>query len=153
MSIINKNAFVRGAAAMLAASTAIIVTSAFAQTTQAAVSSTANVPGKAQLGTWGVDLTSRDMSVKPGDDFQKYASGAWLAKTQIPADKPEVGSFYDVYDLSQDQLKALVTNASASNKYGALYQSMMDENRVEQLGIEPLKPDLAKVAAIKTKAE
>jgi putative endopeptidase len=153
MSIINKNAFVRAAAAMLAASTAMVVTSAPAQTTQAAVSSTANVPGKAQLGSWGVDLTSRDLSVKPGDDFQKYASGAWLAKTQIPADKPEVGSFYDVYDLSQDQLKALVTNASASNKYGALYQSMMDENRVEQLGIEPLKPDLAKVAAIKSKAE
>ena len=29
----------------------------------------------------------------------------------------------------------------------------MDENRVEQLGIEPLKPDLAKVAAIKSKAD
>ena len=121
MSIINKNAFVRAAAAMLAASTAMVVTGASAQTTSAAASSTANVPGKAQLGTWGVDLTSRDLSVKPGDDFQKYASGAWLAKTQIPADKPEVGSFYDVYDLSQDQLKAIVANAAATSKYGALY--------------------------------
>ena len=138
---------------MLAASTAMVVTSAAAQTVQAAASSTANVPGKAQLGTWGVDLTSRDLSVKPGDDFQKYASGNWLAKTEIPADKPEVGSFYDVYDLSQDQLKALVTSADASSKYGALYQSMMDESRVEQLGIEPLKPDLAKVAAIASKAD
>ena len=74
-------------------------------------------------------------------------------RPQIPADKPEVGSFYDVYDLSQDQLKALVTSAAASSKYGALYQSMMDESRVEQLGIEPLKPDLAKVAAINSKAD
>ena len=99
----------RTAAAVLAASTAMAVTSAAAQT----------VPAKAHLGTWGVDLTARDMSVKPGDDFQKYASGTWLAKTDIPADKPEVGSFYEVFDLSQDQLKALVASAPASSKYGA----------------------------------
>src|SRR3954451_21364678 len=143
MRNINRFAFVRTAAAVLAASTAMAVTSAAAQT----------VPAKAHLGTWGVDLTARDTSVKPGEDFQKYASGTWLAKTDIPADKPEVGSFYEVFDLSQDQMKALVTSAPSSSAYGALYQSMMDENRVEQLGIAPLKPDLAKVAAIKTKAD
>src|SRR3954447_12655305 len=143
MRNINRFAFVRTAAAVLAASTAMAVTSAAAQT----------VPAKAHLGTWGVDLTARDTSVKPGEDFQKYASGTWLAKTDIPADKPEVGSFYEVFDLSQDQLKALVATAPASSKYGAMYQSMMDEGRVEQLGIEPLKADLAKVAAIKSKAD
>ena len=153
MSNINKKAFVRAAAALLAASTAMVVTNAAAQTTQAAAASSVSAPNKTLLGTWGVDLTARDMSVKPGDDFQKYASGNWLAKTQIPADKPEVGSFYDVFDLSQEQLKTIVTSAPATNKYGALYHSFMDENRVEQLGIEPLKPDLAKVAAIKTKAD
>ena len=153
MSMIKRNAFVRAAAAMLAASTAMVAASAVAQTTQASAASSASMPGKAQLGTWGVDLSARDMSVKPGDDFQKYASGAWLSKTQIPADKPEVGSFYEVYDLSQDQLKALVTSAPATSQYGAMYHSMMDENRVEQLGIAPLKPDLAKVAAIGSKAD
>ena len=143
MRNINRYAFMRAAAAVLAASTAMTLTSASAQT----------APAKAHLGTWGVDLTARDTSVKPGEDFQKYASGTWLAKTAIPADKPEVGSFYEVYDLTQDQMKALVTSAPASSKYGAMYQSMMDENRVEQLGIAPLKTDLAKVAAIKTKSD
>ena len=109
MRNINRFAFVRTAAAVLAASTAMAVMSAAAQT----------VPAKAHLGTWGVDLTARDTSVKPGEDFQKYASGTWLAKTDIPADKPEVGSFYEVFDLSQDQLKALVASAPASSKYGA----------------------------------
>ena len=52
------------------------------------------------------------MSVKPGDDFQKYASGTWLTKTEIPADKPEVGSFYEVFDLTQDQMKALVDSVA-----------------------------------------
>ncbi|MGN6058176.1 MAG: M13 family metallopeptidase [Sphingomicrobium sp.] len=152
MRKINKNAFLRAAAMALAASTAMAVTSASAQTVQAAASVTV-ATAKPHLGAWGVDLTARDTSVKPGDDFQKYASGEWLAKTAIPADKPEVGSFYEVFDLTQDHLKDLVTSAPASSKYGALYKSFMDESRVEQLGIEPLKPDLAKVAAIKTKSE
>src|SRR5439155_5226762 len=134
MRNINRYAFARATAAVLAASTAMTVTSAAAQTTQAGA--TASVaPAKAHLGTWGVDLTARDTSVKPGDDFQKYASGAWLAKTNIPADKPQVGSFYEVFDLTQDQMKALITSAPASSKYGAMYRSMMDEGRVEQLGV------------------
>jgi len=110
-------------------------------------------PKAVHFGTWGVDLSNRDLSVKPGDDFVKYASGSWLAKTDIPADKPEVGSGYEVYDLTQDQLKALVTNAAADSKYGAMYQSMMDEARAEQVGIAPLKKDLATVAALRTKAD
>src|SRR3954447_23729301 len=142
MRIKTNHAFIRAAAAVLAASTVMADGAAVAQSAQ-----------KAHLGTWGVDLTSRDLSVKPGDDFQKYASGAWLTKTEIPADKPEVGSFYEVFDLTQDQMKALVVSAPASSKYGAMYQSMMDEARVEQVGIAPLKTDLAKVAAIKTKAD
>ena len=31
-----------------------------------------------ELGTWGVDLTTRDTTVKPGDDFYRYANGKWL---------------------------------------------------------------------------
>ena len=126
--------------------------SSFAQAPAAASASVAT-PAKAKLGAWGIDLSARDMSVKPGDDFQKYASGTWLTKTDIPADKPEVGSFYEVYDMTQDQLKALVTSAPATSKYGAMYQSFMDEGRVEALGLTPLKPDLEAVAAIKTKAD
>jgi putative endopeptidase len=153
MKISGFRSFGRARASLLltAAATACWTVPAVGQTAQA-VTPAASAP-HAKLGTWGVDLSARDLSVKPGDDFQKYASGTWLAKTDIPADKPEVGSFYEVYDMSQDQLKALVTSAPSSSKYGALYQSMMDENRVEQLGMAPLKPDLAKVAAIKTKTE
>jgi putative endopeptidase len=43
---------------------------------------------KPQYGAWGFDLSAMDRSVKPGDDFNRYASGAWLARTTIPADKP-----------------------------------------------------------------
>ena len=35
-------------------------------------------PGVVHFGKWGVDLTTRDTSVKPGDDFQRYAAGKWM---------------------------------------------------------------------------
>ena len=139
---------VRVAAALLAASTAV-----WAAPAMAADAATPAAPPHAALGTWGFDLAGRDLSVKPGDDFEKYASGTWLAKTQISADHPEVSSFYNLYDQSQDQLKELIVNAPADSKYGALYKSMMDEAAVEAAGLTPLKKDLAAIAAIKTKAE
>ncbi|WP_260583414.1 hypothetical protein [Sphingopyxis sp. PET50] len=39
------------------------------------------------FGTWGVDLDACDTSVKPGDDFDRFANGGWFARTEIPADQ------------------------------------------------------------------
>lgn len=105
----------------------------------------------ALIGQWGFDLSARDLSVKPGQDFELYASGAWLSKAQIPPDKPAIGTFYDVYDLTQEQLKSLITSAPATSQYGALYQSMMDEGRIEAVGLAPLLADLADVRALPDK--
>lgn len=105
------------------------------------------------FGSWGVDLSARDTSVKPGDDFDKYANGAWFARTEIPADQASAGVDYDVYNLTQRQLRQLVTGAPATSQVGGLYQSFMDEKRVAQLGTKPLMADIAAVAAIKDKSE
>ena len=105
------------------------------------------------FGSWGVDLGARDTSVKPGDDFDKYANGAWFARTEIPADQASAGVDYDVYNLTQRQLRQLVTGAPATSQVGGLYQSFMDEKRVAQLGTKPLMADIAAVAAIKDKSE
>ena len=39
----------------------------------------------------GLDLAAIDRSVAPGDDFFRYANGAWLAQTEIPADRSSFG--------------------------------------------------------------
>ncbi len=139
----------RAAVLLVALSTTFWEASAVAQQGAPVAAATPH----AKLGAWGVDLSERDLSVKPGYDFQRYASGRWLANAPIPADKPSIGSFYDVYDLSQDQLKALITSAPTDSKYGAMYQSMMDEARVEAVGLAPLQRDIAVIAAIRNKAE
>ena len=64
---------------------------------------------KPHFGTWGVDLSAMDTSVKPGDDFQRYTSGKWLDATEIPADRPSVGAFNDLRETTQEQLQKLIT--------------------------------------------
>ena len=84
----------RGAArlaAMLLACSALQSIPAAAQNVAATTPTTGTAHAK--LGAWGIDLSGRDTSVKPGDDFEKYASGNWLARTQIAPDKPEVSAF------------------------------------------------------------
>ena len=44
--------------------------------------------GKPQYGVWGFDTDGADLKTKPGDDFFRYANGAWLDRVQIPPDKP-----------------------------------------------------------------
>ncbi len=105
------------------------------------------------FGKWGVDLDARDTSVNPGDDFDKYANGEWFAHTDIPSDQGSAGVGYDVYNLTQRQLRALVTGAPATSQVGGLYQSFMDEARVDALGAKPLADDLHNVFVIKDRSE
>ncbi|KAK0340481.1 hypothetical protein LTR94_030337, partial [Friedmanniomyces endolithicus] len=97
----------------------------------------------------------RDLSVKPGDDFNRYASGAWLDKAEIPADRTSWSNWDVLYDQTQDYLKAIIENAGAhpdsspeASKIGGLFNSFMDEARVNRLGAQPLAADLAAIRAV-----
>jgi putative endopeptidase len=41
---------------------------------------------RAQIGDYGFDSTGMDLSVRPSDDFNAYANGAWVKRTDIPGD-------------------------------------------------------------------
>jgi putative endopeptidase len=140
--------FVRAAALLLASTAAFTIVPASAQTT-APATSTETV----RFGTWGVDLSARDLSVNPGDDFQRYSSGKWMDTHEIPADKSQNGVGSELADRNQEQLRAIVMSAPKDSQLGAFYTSYMDEARLEQLDAAPLKADLARVDTIKTKAE
>ena len=111
-----------------------------------------------KFGTWGVDLSARDTSVKPGDDFYRYAEGAALDKLVIPPDRSSYGSFNALRELSDARTHAVLEAASANKaatgdeaKVGAFYRSFMDADRAEALDAAPLQPDLAKIKAATTR--
>lgn len=115
--------------------------------------STIVVTGSAKIGDYGLDLTARDLSANPGADFERYASGAWIDRTEIPADRPSVGSFYNLREDVTEQVNGLITEAPAGTQYGALYTSFMDEKAIERAGLKPLMRELAAVDAIADKSE
>jgi putative endopeptidase len=109
----------------------------------------------------GLDVASFDRSVRAQDDLFRHVNGGWLARTEIPPDKPAYGGFYEAYDRTQDQLKVLVEAAAAAQnppgsdgqKIGDFFTAFMDEARVEQLAMAPLDPELAVIDALANKTD
>jgi putative endopeptidase len=118
--------------------------------------SDAQTADKPQFGAWGLDLSAMDKQVLPGNDFNRYASGAWIARTQIPADKPMASLRYLMTDRTEERLHELMNKAAATvpaepkdveGKVGAFYKAFMDEARVEMLGAEPIAAELKAIRA------
>ena len=63
---------------------------------------------------FGYDLTAFDRATKPGDDFFQFANGAYLARTQIPADRPIASRRYDMTDRTEAQLMGILREASVT---------------------------------------
>jgi putative endopeptidase len=117
--------------------------------------------GSPELGTFGVDLTARKDSVRPGDDFFQYANGTWMDTFEIPADRVRWGAFDILRDRTDEQVRALIDGLAAESsapgspeqKVGDYYASWMDTGAVDARGIAPLQPDLERIAAISSPAE
>lgn len=117
----------------------------------------ANVPAPALAS--GVDTTGFDRSVRPQDDFFAFVNGGWLKRTQIPAARTSIGTFLSLRDNSQAALRAIIDSVSAGQnargstgqKVGDLYRSFMDTARIEQLGVAPVRADLDRIAAVRSR--
>lgn len=100
------------------------------------------------------------VTVLPGDDFFAWANGEWLASTEIPADRGSWSSMGALADKTNNRIIQLVEQAGKDSKAGAdarkaadFYQAWMNESAIEAAGLAPLKPQLAKIAAIKTRSD
>ena len=101
----------------------------------------------------GVDLAGMDKSVTPGDDFFAYANGAWEKATAIPADRASWGTGGELAELTDKRVSDLIQTAGAAKgpearKIADYYAGYMDEAGIEAKGLAPLKPTLARIAAI-----
>ena len=119
----------------------------------------AAIPDPQTVGVGGIDLKSMDRSISPGNDFFRYVNGTWLRDTPIPSDRGRWVEFTRLDDLNTQRNRAILEAAASSPrnpeeiKLGNFYASLMDEKGIETRGLAPLKPELARVAAIANPAD
>ncbi|MGC1269833.1 MAG: M13 family metallopeptidase, partial [Croceibacterium sp.] len=109
----------------------------------------------------GIDLAAMDKAVKPGDDWYSYANGGWMKATEIPADRSSIGGFWIADQQTEKQLASLVDelekSAPEAGTPAALvknyYDAFLDTATIDKLGMQPVQADLAKIDAIKDKAQ
>jgi len=107
----------------------------------------------------GFSVEDIDKSVDPCTDFYQYACGNWMKKAEIPADEPEWASFVEVdernkailHDILEKAAKGGPSRSASDQKIGDYYGACMDEKAVEAKGLDPLKPELDRIAAVKDK--
>src|SRR5262245_18574412 len=126
---------------MLAGAGVAVAAAAFAYTLGAG----AIAAGKAEIGTWGFDLSAMDRSIKPGDDFFRYAGGTWMKTTKIPAARTRWGSFNILGAKSEADVKDVIEQVAAQpqrpgsieQKVADYYRSYMDTKAIDAAGLKP----------------
>jgi len=106
----------------------------------------------------GIQTADMNKTARAQSDLFEYANGAWLRKVQIPQDRSRYGVDVMMAEQSLVQLRELIEGTRNSSdpdarKVADLYDSFMDEARIEQQGVKPLQPELELIDAIKSADE
>lgn len=95
-------------------------------------------------------INGLDETIRPQDDLFRHVNGTWIATHEIPADQSSAGSFIDLRNQSEDDVRALIEELAESGSadpeaaiIGTLYNSFMNETSIEVQGIGPLSEDFA----------
>lgn len=111
--------------------------------------------------TPGFDITALDKKADPCVDFYQYSCGSWLANNPIPQDQSRWGRFSELAERNRQIMYNILEQASAndpkrdqvSREIGDFFYACMDEAGINSRGTAPLKSELDRIAALKTKPE
>ena len=109
----------------------------------------------------GVTLGYRDMTIKPGDDFDGFANGAWRKRTEIPPDRASTGAGMEVFLEAEKRNADLIREAGAGQPavgtpqrmIADYYAAYMDTAGIEKRGLAPLQKKLDEINGIKSKSD
>jgi putative endopeptidase len=116
-----------------------------------------STPAKPGLG---FSIDNIDKTIDPCVDFYQYACGNWLKNTEIPADRTRWVSFIELDEQNEGIMRSILEKASAAGpgrdaidqKIGDYYGSCVDEKAADAKGLDPLQPELDRIASAKDKA-
>ena len=99
-----------------------------------------------------------DTTVRPGDDFFRYANGAWLQKHPIPASESSWSIGKEVQNevyarlrkINEDAAQDKAAASGNQQKIGDFWATGMDSVAADRQGIAPLQPELARIDAVQS---
>jgi len=105
------------------------------------------------FGTWGVDTSQLDTTLDPGEDFNAYVNGKWIAANAIPADRTTFGAFHLLREHSIENVQALMNDLVAANPAPGTperrivdsYSAFLDQDAINAAGLAPAMPYLANI--------
>lgn len=111
--------------------------------------------------SWGFDTANLDKTCKPCDDFYRFAMGGWMKANPIPPEYSIWGSFSQLADRNQKNVREILEAAAESKaaegtneqKIGDFYSSCMDTTAIDAAGAKPIEPELTLIAAVQTLAD
>ena len=105
----------------------------------------------------GIILENMDTTVNPKDDFYNYVNGNWMKNTKIPKDMTLWGGFSVLRKSTDKDVLEIIAKAKKNVNYASdtdqakalfLFDSKLDLDTRNTLGITPLQPALDAIAAI-----
>lgn len=124
---------------------------------QASVDTSPDVEATAQQALEsGLLLDNMDLTVRPGDDFNAFVNGAWMASAEIPADRAGAGVGLDVHEEATENVRLIIEESAAGDfaegsdqqKVGALYTSYTNLESRNAAGTKPLQDDFSAIDAL-----
>jgi putative endopeptidase len=110
----------------------------------------------------GIEKNNMDTNIRAQDNFYRHINGGWMNNNDIPNDKTAIGSFYDLRDKADDDVKAIIEELAAAQhlkkgtdeqKVADLFRSYMNTGKRNTAGITPIQNIFDSINTIKNKKE
>jgi predicted metalloendopeptidase len=106
----------------------------------------------------GFSTEKMDRAADPRKDFSRYAAGRWLDAAKIPGDTVRISPLDQMSRRLDVQVRTILDEASLASgssprgspaqQVGDHYAAGLDVQRITALGVSPLEPLFARIAAI-----